>query len=348
MQGVPRARRYLRRCPFVLMLLVRPLLFLLFLMAASPILAQPDNDDCEEAVNLCAPQPVAGSNAGANGSLPSFCPLTDDMVWYTFTTNSVGGEVDISVTGVDCLQQPGMGDEVSVVALSGDGLCTPGAFLTASDSCVQSSVDFSIPIDSLPANTQFWVVVAGETGPGLTAAQCSFNISISGPGADIIGVDFSAGPDVTLDQGGSTQLLATGGGPLYDWSPLAGLSGNLIPDPFATPEESTLYSVTTEINGCTYTDQVFIEVNRPISPPNTITPNGDDINDTWEIFGIEDYPQATVSIFDRWGQRVFNSVGYKTPFDGKGLPTATYYWIIQLSQLDGVSEPYTGFLTIVN
>ena len=45
---------------------------------------------------------------------------------------------------------------------------------------------------------------------------------------------------------------------------------------------------------------------------------------------------------------MFNSVGYKTPFDGKGLPTATYYWIIQLSQLDGVSEPFTGFLTIVN
>ena len=89
-------------------------------------------------------------------------------------------------------------------------------------------------------------------------------------------------------------------------------------------------------------------MNRPISPPNPITPNGDDINDTWEIFGIEDYPQATVSIFDRWGQRVFNSVGYMTPFDGQGLPTATYYWIIQLSQFDGVSEPYTVFLTSVN
>ena len=28
--------------------------------------------------------------------------------------------------------------------------------------------------------------------------------------------------------------------------------------------------------------------------------------------------------------------------------TATYYWVIKLSQLEGVSEPYTGFLTIVN
>jgi hypothetical protein len=37
---------------------------------------------------------------------------------------------------------------------------------------------------------------------------------------------------------------------------------------------------------------VAVEVIRRIVPPNTITPNGDGMNDTWEIFGISDYPIA--------------------------------------------------------
>lgn len=341
-------RRYLRRCPRVLMSRVRPLLFLLFVIAASPLWAQPANDDCATAANLCADAPIAGNNTGAN-TWPGFCttPATANVVWYTFTTNSQGGTVDVDISGINCPPQVGMDNELSAVVFSGDGNCTPNAFVSVGD-CEHDSLDFTLTTNTLLPNTQYWVVVAGVIDNGSTiAAQCDFTIGTSGPGADIVGVDFSAGPDVTLTQGGSTQLLATGG-TTWDWSPLAGLSGNGIADPFAQPEESTLYTVSTVINGCTYTDDVFIEVNRPISPPNTITPNGDGINDTWDLFGIQDYPQATISIYDRWGQRVFNSVGYKTPFDGKGLPTATYYWIIQLSQLDGVSEPYTGFLTIVN
>ena len=78
--------------------------------------------------------------------------------------------------------------------------------------------------------------------------------------------------------------------------------------------------------------RVIVEVKRLISPSNTITPNGDGVNDTWEILGIRDYPSCQVYIYDRWGQKVFSSVGYKEPFDGthngSPLPVATYYWII--------------------
>lgn len=311
--------------------------------------AQPDNDDCSDANLLCAGTPEAGNNTGAN-LWPPFCntPVTQHLVWFTFYTNSQGGTVDVSVTDIDCPPVAGMDNEMSAVVFSGDGNCTPNAFVAVGD-CQHDSVDLTLTTNPLLPNTQYWIVISGVQDNGATlAAECAFNIGVGGPGADVVGVDFSAGPDVTLDQGGSAQLLATGGGPVYDWNPLGGLSGNGDPDPIATPTESTLYTVSTVIDGCTYTDDVFVEVNRPINPPNTITPNGDGRNDVWEIIGIQDYPQATVSIYDRWGQRVFNSVGYKEPFDGEGLPTATYYWVIKLSALEGVSEPYTGFLTIVN
>src|SRR5690606_1972241 len=148
----------------------------------------------------------------------------------------------------------------------------------------------------------------------------------------------------------STQLEAFGGPP-YDWSPLSGLSGNDIPDPIASPNGTTTYTVTTTINGCTFSDQMTLQVIRRIEPPNTFTPNDDGYNDTWDIPGIADYPGAEVLIFDRWGQRLYRNIGYREPWDGTNngnkVPVGTYYYQIQLNQLEGRSPPYTGFITVV-
>jgi len=68
--------------------------------------------------------------------------------------------------------------------------------------------------------------------------------------------------------------------------------------------------------------------------PNTFTPNGDGINDTWDIRYINAYSNCTVSVFTRYGQKVYSSLGYAVPWDGtyngKLLPTGTYYYIIDL------------------
>ncbi|MBK9759918.1 MAG: gliding motility-associated C-terminal domain-containing protein [Flavobacteriales bacterium] len=326
---------------------VRSIVFFLSVLPVQAVLAQPGNQDCATATTLCAQQPVAGSNAGAAGLLPTLCPPGGSLVWYTFITNSVGGIVDLNVSGINCPSIVGMDNELSLLVLN-FGIPCDIATYSVVNSCEQDSVDFTVSVPGLAANTQYWAVVAGVQDNGASLpAECAFNISTSGPGANIVGVDFSAGPDITLPEGSNTQLLATGGS-TYLWTPNSGLSGDDIADPFAQPTETTTYTVSTELNGCTYMDEVVVEVKRLISPFNTITPNGDGRNDVWEIFGINDYPQSKVSIYDRWGQRVFSSVGYKEPFNGEGLPTATYYWIIELNILQGVAEPYTGFLTIIN
>ena len=70
----------------------------------------------------------------------------------------------------------------------------------------------------------------------------------------------------------------------------------------------------------------------PLSIPNTFTPNGDGINDTWVIKDLEYYPKSTINIFNRWGQKLFTSIGYPIPWDGnyqgKALSSGTYYYII--------------------
>jgi gliding motility-associated-like protein len=69
--------------------------------------------------------------------------------------------------------------------------------------------------------------------------------------------------------------------------------------------------------------------------PTAFTPNADGTNDTWQIFGIENYPESEVFIYNRWGELIFYSKGYLTPFDGEmsngsALPEETYAYVIKV------------------
>jgi gliding motility-associated-like protein len=83
--------------------------------------------------------------------------------------------------------------------------------------------------------------------------------------------------------------------------------------------------------------------------PNAISPNGDLINDVWNIDKIELYPQMEVKIFNRWGEPIWRSGrGYPVPWDGtdhgKELPIDSYHYIIDLHN---GSKPIIGNVTIV-
>lgn len=326
------------------------LAFLASCFTALTALAQPPNTDCASAALLCAQQPLPGTNTGANDPLPAFCQPGANQVWYTFFTNTQGGTVDIAITAINCPLVAGMDDELSVSVLAGNTNCNPALF-SAVMPCTQGSAPFVGTTQALTPSTQYWVVVAGVQDGGATIpAQCDFSITVSGPGADVVGVDFDAGPDVEIAEGSAVQLNVTGG-TNWNWSPTAGLSGNGIPNPIANPQQPTAYAVSTLQNGCTYTDTVFVEVIQLIDPPNTFTPNGDGMNDTWEVPGIADYPGSEVIIYDRWGQKVFSSNGYREPWDGtnngRPLSEGTYYYFIQLNEVEGRSAPYLGFVSII-
>jgi len=112
------------------------------------------------------------------------------------------------------------------------------------------------------------------------------------------------------------------------------------------------YKVTiTDLNGCTIKDSVNV---NPINEtcliiPNAISPNGDLINDVWNIGLIELYPLMEVKIFNRWGEPIWRSArGYPVPWDGKSngaeLPIDSYHYIIDLHN---GSKPIVGNVTIV-
>lgn len=74
--------------------------------------------------------------------------------------------------------------------------------------------------------------------------------------------------------------------------------------------------------------------------PEGFSPNGDRVNDYFVIKGLNAYPDNTLTIFNRWGNKVFEAKGYQNNWDGKStigiriggeeLPTGTYFYILEL------------------
>jgi len=160
-----------------------------------------------------------------------------------------------------------------------------------------------------------------------------------------------AGPDKFVLEGEHVilQPTVTGNDLLYQWSPAQYLNNNQLKTPVCTPIDDITYtlSVTGE-GGCVATDKVFVKVLKMPKIPNTFSPNNDFTNNTWVIQYLDKYPNCRVQVFTRTGQQVFESRGYKTPWDGtmngKPLPVDTYYYIIEP---ESGRAPVTGYVTIV-
>jgi gliding motility-associated-like protein len=103
-------------------------------------------------------------------------------------------------------------------------------------------------------------------------------------------------------------------------------------------------------NGCgNDTSNIALITRRNCSITNAFSPNADGINDHWQLPFLSGFPGCSVLIFDRFGKKVFESRGYRVPWDGrfngKILPAGVYYYLLDLK--DG-SKPLTGSLTLLN
>jgi gliding motility-associated-like protein len=100
--------------------------------------------------------------------------------------------------------------------------------------------------------------------------------------------------------------------------------------------------------GCAAKDTVQVIVLSAVDIPNTFTPNGDGINDTWKILFLAQYKNCRMEIYTTAGQIIFQSDGYAVAWDGTRngapMPAGTYYYVIDLG--DG-SKKRSGYVTIL-
>lgn len=93
-------------------------------------------------------------------------------------------------------------------------------------------------------------------------------------------------------------------------------------------------------------DQTVQQV-YPLVITNVFTPNGDGVNDTFVIPGLETYSDNELTIINRWGNVVYQKTNYKNDWDGSGLVEGTYFYVLRAKNKAGVWDTYKGYLTLL-
>lgn len=81
--------------------------------------------------------------------------------------------------------------------------------------------------------------------------------------------------------------------------------------------------------------------------PNVFTPNGDNVNDTFEIKGLKLFSKRKLRVFDRFGFEVYVSNDYNGDWTGEGLNEGTYFYILEVSKDQLKPRVIKGYVTIL-
>ncbi|SMB89021.1 PKD domain containing protein [Hymenobacter roseosalivarius DSM 11622] len=245
--------------------------------------------------------------------------------------------------------------------------------------CLGAPLTFSIAsvTEAGPTPEYQWQVngsdVAGATGPVFTSTTlregqtvtlrlrttnvCGQQVAAVSNGVAVRiqpPVDVDAGPDKEILAGTSVTLEGRADGTYpVTWTPTVGLTfrANDPLRPVASPTVTTTYTLSAGEGGCADSDQVTVTVRPPIRIPNAFTPNGDGRDDTWQIEFIEQFPDNTVSVFNRWGNRIFSAENYsranewRGDINGQPAPVGTYYYVV--TTRGPLGKSYSGSITIL-
>ncbi|UXX78818.1 gliding motility-associated C-terminal domain-containing protein [Reichenbachiella carrageenanivorans] len=223
--------------------------------------------------------------------------------------------------------------------------------LRATDVCAEIEMVTQSPKagEILVVDTEVELVATDSYG---NSSSCIFQIQIED-------IEVDAGEDQVILEGESTQLsvrsIHSG---VVTWSPNYGLADTQTMSPTTTAEFTTDYTVQLEtVEGCVGEDQVTVWVEQPVFSSG-FSPNGDGINDTWQIKGIEKYPDNTVYVYNRWGNLIYEQRGYDNQsrsFDGQAnnltglstgqLPEGTYFYHIDIPSGHDI-EKTDGYIMI--
>lgn len=197
------------------------------------------------------------------------------------------------------------------------------------------------------STTGSYTVTVTENGCSVTSAPFPVQIG-STPQAAILS-------DLTSPQGIGTTVNFSGSGsqgngsPLtnYTWDfgiPGAGAVGQNASYTFAQPGSFGVQLTVTAVDNCEHSTLYnFVILPEEIIIPNVFTPNGDNINEFFEIENGQFFTNE-LSVYDRWGKQVFSTKNYRNTWRATDVADGTYYYVFRTVD-DG--KEYTGHVTIL-
>jgi len=263
---------------------------------------------------------VSGTNMNAGILITppaGFEVSTDNINFSSTVTVGTSGTINATTVYVRLTSQTPVGSYSGDIVLSSSGATSSGVAIPIST--VNPAV-LTITANNVQ-KVYGQTLTKGAVSTGFTANGLQNNETI---GSVFITYDTGAGPS---DKAGT-------------------YTGSVVPsNAFGGSFNPKNYTITYQPG-----DIIVIEglPSQPIAIPNAFTPNGDGINDVWNIKSLIDYPSCLVSIFTRYGSMIYQSRGYARPWDGfyngSQLPAGTYYYIINLQN---GQPPFSGWVALI-
>jgi len=285
------------------------------------------------------------TTSSTNSSI-TVTPATTTTYSVLVTLGSCSKDTSITVT-VNTTPSPTISGPQTICAGESVPLTAGGGGTYAWTPAAGLSSTVAFNPTASPATTTYYTVTVSN---GPCSAKDSVKVTVN-PGPT--GVACCGG---TIVSGSSTTLAVTpaSAGNTYNWSPGTALSCVTCPDPVASPTVTTTYIVTiTDSNGCSKSDTLVINVEEDCGQfflPDAFSPNGDKENDVLLVrYGC--IQAIDFVIYDRWGNKVFEStdptIGWDGKYNGQLMNSGVYVYYVNILTLQGTNLVQKGNITLV-
>lgn len=316
---------------------------------ANPLGASNSGPNCEgKDIRLTAGEGTSYSWTGPNG----FTSDLQNPILQNVSLNHAGNYIVTITNKENCTTTT----QTQVIVLPAVNAATSS---NSFEICEQQSVQ----LEASGGLTYSWLPVTGLSNPNISNPIASpkettiYTVKIAnGDCFDTKQIEVIVSKKPIADAGSDKKILLGQSIPLkgniigenlsFLWSPSDYLDDPTKLNPIATPITNIVYTLIIQSTCGIITDDVAIQVYPKLEIPNTFTPNGDGVNDTWNIPGIITFDKSILKVVNRNGLIVYEGNG-TVPWDGshngKILPVGTYYYTLYLNEK---FDTYSGWVMI--
>lgn len=308
-----------------------------------------DTSICSGTITVStSPQPTGTIYLWSNGSTSSSITISTAGSYSVTVTNSVGCTASDTISVSIGALTVNAGTDPQVCLGNSTGLHASGADKYKWSPSTGLSCDTcQDPVVTVTTSTSY--ILTGTDSDG-----CS--------GIDSVRVIVNPLPVISAHEAlggtcgsGTIQLNATGG-LTYTWSPGQYFADSTSPDPTintaSITNTITYYVRGTDANGCSNTSSVIVEPKQEVHAgfPSAFSPNGDGVNDVLYVRG-NGIATMKMSVFNRWGQKIFEtdnpSTGWDGTFNGTPQPVDTYACVLKVTTTEGCVITQKGSVTLL-